>query len=102
MYELVVSEFQKSRITKATLARRLGKRPEIISRLLGAPGNWTLNTVSDLLFAISGGEPEYGVRHPLREPPRNYIEPEWATALSLEARRTPTTTTTTAEMRPDV
>lgn len=39
-------------VTKATLAKRLGKRPEQITRWLGAPGNLTIDTVSDLLLAM--------------------------------------------------
>ena len=39
------------------MARRIHKRPEQITRLLGAPGNWTLDTVSDLLLGM-GFEPE--------------------------------------------
>ena len=77
LYDLVISEFQKSGISKATLARRLGKRPEVVTRLLGAPGNWSEDTVSDLLFAISGAEPNYGVQYPLSGPPRNLRQPDW-------------------------
>jgi hypothetical protein len=29
------------------------------------------------LFAISGAEPVYGVQYPLKEPSRNYRQPEW-------------------------
>ena len=82
IYEAILREFLKSGITQASLARRMGKRPEQVNRMLGAPGNWTLDTVSDLLFAISGAEPVYGVRYPLWEPPRNFRQPEW---LSQEA-----------------
>jgi hypothetical protein len=77
VYEFVLGEFQKSGLTKAELARRLGKRPEVVSRLLGAPGNWTLDTVSDLLFAISGAEPAYRAQHPLDQPRQNMQQPEW-------------------------
>jgi hypothetical protein len=97
IYELVLQEFLRSGITKAALARRLGKRPEIVSRLLGAPGNWTLDTVSDLLFAIAGGEPEYSVAHPLDGPPRNYGAPEWVTEATPS--RIITTATTTSATR---
>jgi hypothetical protein len=55
----------------------MGKRAEQVNRLLGAPGNWTLDTVSDLLFSISGAEVVYGVQYPLKEPPRNFRQPEW-------------------------
>ena len=76
-YHTVICEFQDSGLSQATVARRLGKRPEIISRLLGAPGNWTLDTVSDLLFAISGAESKYGLSYPLEKPVRNDTQPEW-------------------------
>lgn len=77
VYELVIREFLRERLTQAELARRLGKGPDQISRMLGAPGNWTLDTVSDLLFAISGAEPEYGIGYPLDGAPRNDVVPEW-------------------------
>jgi hypothetical protein len=50
------SEEQKKGLTKAILARRIGKTPDVVSRLLGAPGNWTLDTVSDLLIGIGAEE----------------------------------------------
>jgi hypothetical protein len=65
VYSLVIAEFQKSGLTQADLARRLGKGTDIVCRWLGSPGNWTLDTQSDLLFAISGAEAEYGIRYPL-------------------------------------
>ncbi len=61
LYELVLSEFlarEAEGLTKAEVARRIGRRPEQVTRWLGAPGNWTLETVSDLLLAISAAEPE--------------------------------------------
>jgi hypothetical protein len=76
-YDLVLTEFKNSELTKADLARRLGKRPEVVSRLLGAPGNWGLDTVSDLLFAISGAAVVYNTAYPLDMPARNDTQPEW-------------------------
>src|ERR1700733_9189676 len=76
-HAVVLKEFQESGLTQADLARRLGKRPEVISRLLGAPGNWGLDTMSDLLFAIRGGEAAWGVDYPLNENDRNYRRPDW-------------------------
>jgi hypothetical protein len=77
VYELVVREFLESGLSQVDLAARMGQKPARICRLLGAPGNWTLDTVSDLLFAISGAMPAYSLRYPLDEPPRNFSQPEW-------------------------
>ena len=35
--------------------------------MMGAPGNWRLDTVSDLLFAISGAEAAFTTRYPMAE-----------------------------------
>ena len=77
VYELVLKEFQRSDLSQADLARRLGKKPEIVCRWLGAPGNWTLDTVSDLLFAISGAEVEYSLAYPCDMPRKNHSAPHW-------------------------
>lgn len=59
-YNLVVKEFKKSGISQATLARRWGKTPDIVSRLLARPGNWELNTFAEALFAINGAILSFG------------------------------------------
>jgi hypothetical protein len=59
LFDLVVSEYTKQArvgFTKRDLARRVNRRPEQITRWLGTPSNWTLETVSDLLLAISEAE----------------------------------------------
>ena len=66
-YDLVIKEFKKSGITQADLARRLGKSPEVISRLLARPTNWEADTFSDLLFAISGAIASYRAEYPLSQ-----------------------------------
>jgi hypothetical protein len=38
--------------SRAELGRRIGRKPEQVTRWLGSPGNWTLETVSDLLTAM--------------------------------------------------
>ena len=62
LYDLVMEEFLKqdseSGLTRAEVARRIGRRPEQITRWFGAPGNWTLETVSDLLLAVAKSEPD--------------------------------------------
>jgi hypothetical protein len=64
-------ELSRSGITRAELARRLGKGADRVSRMLGGPANWTIITLADLLFAIGGGVPAYGVDYPLDRPRRN-------------------------------
>ena len=63
-FDLVIKEFKKSGISQATLGRRLGKAPEVISRLLARPRNWELDTFSELMFGISGVQPHYSVSLP--------------------------------------
>ncbi len=76
-FTLVQKEFQKSGISQADLAARMRKGTDRVCRLLGAPGNWTLDTVADLLFAISGAEVNYGLSYPFNKPKRNLRQPAW-------------------------
>jgi hypothetical protein len=76
-YDIVIKEFKKSGISKATLARRLGKGADRVSKMLAGPGNWTIDTLAELLFAISGGVPTFAVSYPLERPIRNFRRPEW-------------------------
>ena len=43
---------ERDGLTKAQLAQALGKDPAQITRWFAVPGNWTLDTVSDLLLAM--------------------------------------------------
>lgn len=65
LYSVVIGEFKRSGMSQADLARRLGKGTDVVCRWLRSPGNWTADTVSDLLFAISGAEAGYSIRYPL-------------------------------------
>jgi hypothetical protein len=64
IYDLVVREFLRwqkdSGLTKKDLARRIDRQAAQITRWLSYPGNWTLDTVSDLLLAMRA-EPEFSV-----------------------------------------
>lgn len=77
LYSMIIKEFKKSGLTQADLARRLGKSPEIVCRLLATPGNLQVDTLSDLLFAISGAESTYELSYPLDKLARNDTRPEW-------------------------
>jgi hypothetical protein len=50
--EKFLEESEKSGFSRAQMSRRLRKKPEQITRWLGAPGNWTLDTVTDLMLAM--------------------------------------------------
>lgn len=66
LYDLVVQKCIETGVSKATLAKRLGRDPAQISRLLGAPGNWTIDTFAELLFAINGSMLQASSYLPLR------------------------------------
>jgi len=88
LYDLVLSEFfkeEKLGLTKAAIARRIGRKPEQITRWLAAPGNWTVETVSDLLLAISRAEPHVTLSKLSSLPDRNHqYEDDW---VEIERRR---------------
>jgi len=91
VYEIVITEFENSGLTQAELAIRLGKGRDRVCRLLGAPGNWTLDTVSDLLFAISGAELDYSISKPFETAQRNQRTPEWLTEHQPDVAESPGT-----------
>jgi hypothetical protein len=64
-FNLVHSELKKNGISQATLARRTGKGTDVISRLLKRPTNMEQDTLSELIFAITGGGISYGVEYPM-------------------------------------
>ena len=70
-YDLVMRELKAADISRSELARRLGKGADRVSKMLGGPANWTIITLADLLFAIRGGVPKYGIEYPLDKPVRN-------------------------------
>jgi hypothetical protein len=75
VFDFIINKFlreQDNGLTKAKLARRIGRAPEIINRLLGAPSNITLDTVSDLLIGISAEELVPQSKSLLRREPVNY------------------------------
>jgi transcriptional regulator with XRE-family HTH domain len=80
LFNFILKRFvreQKNGLTKAALARRIGKSPEVINRLLGAPRNLTLDTLSDLLLGIGAEELTLEAESILNQSPRNYLHADW-------------------------
>lgn len=75
-YDYVLRKFHeaadKENLSKAQLARRLNLGPDRISKILGAPGNWTLDTISELLVGICREELVPNSASYLDRAPRNY------------------------------
>jgi hypothetical protein len=84
LFTLVHQEFEKSGVSQADLAARLAKGSDRICRILGAPGNWTVDTVSDFLFALSGAEIRYTIAYPLRKPTMNMTIRQDAAQVTIE------------------
>ena len=51
--ERLTDELVQAGVTKAELARRLGRTPGFVSQLLGGGRNLTLRTISDIAVALS-------------------------------------------------
>lgn len=75
LYDLAMTKFRERRdsegLTQADVARRMGKRPEVVNRIFSGPGNWRADTLSDLLLAIAGEEIDATSGSPLMKPPTN-------------------------------
>ena len=72
--EAFAEEAAAGRITKAALARKLGKGPEQITRWFSGPSNWTLDTIGTLLLALEA-ELETNVVFLRDRPAVNYAHP---------------------------
>lgn len=80
-YDYVLRRFheaeEKEGLTKAKLARRLGLEPARVTRLLGSPGNWTLDTISELLVGICREELQPRSEPYLERDKRNFGSENW-------------------------
>jgi hypothetical protein len=84
IYSLLLEEFVHRNLTQKTLANRIGKGPEQINRWLSSPGNWTIDTISDLLLGISGSELALSISNIADQLPSNSYGPVWINAGSIE------------------
>jgi hypothetical protein len=88
LFDVIQTEFEKSGISNATLGARMGKGSDRVSRILGQPMNLTIDTIAEVLFAISGGVIEYRVTHPFsgraqEEPPMQEVERDQPSAVTV-------------------
>ena len=72
--QLFAEEAENGNITKKELAELLGKDPAQISRWLGAPSNFELDTISDILLAM-GAEMDCRVARLNEHSKPNYAHP---------------------------
>lgn len=98
-FNVVSDEFRRSRLSKKELARRLKMDPGRLTKLLGAPGNWTLDTAAILLWAMSGARIVYTRDYPLAKPRRNDTKPPFAEHTSTFTTKSDTTTKATIAER---
>ncbi len=63
-YNLLVREFKRSGLTQAEFAKRAKKGTDLISRYLSRPRNLTLDTLGELLFALTGGALSFSISYP--------------------------------------
>lgn len=83
LFDLVTSAFIESGVTKATLAKRLGKDPAQLTRILHASGNWTIETCAELLFAINGSFLKFEEHWPLSMPEAENRTPTLARSFNV-------------------
>ena len=79
IHQFILREFiarQRDGLTQADIARALDRRPEQINRWLGSPGNWELDSISDLMLAISKSELDLKAEPLEGRATRNYRLPQ--------------------------
>ncbi|MCR5859752.1 hypothetical protein [Mesorhizobium sp. J428] len=83
-FDLVATACVEAGVSRASLARRLNKDPAQVTRMLGAPGNWTLDTIAEMLFAIDGGMLRMSSYKPLEQPTSNRRFPACLDGITIE------------------
>lgn len=91
IFALLLEKFateSKSGLTKAALARRIGRTPDVVNRWLASPSNLTIDTLSDLLIGIAAEELAPSTFSPLKQTPSNYNHfSDLASATQLDSSK---------------
>lgn len=77
LHHIVLLAFKESGMSQAEVAARLGADKAQVSRQLGAPGNWTIDTAAKLLFAINGHVWSLATEDPDSRNLANFTQPDW-------------------------
>ncbi|MBX9467051.1 MAG: hypothetical protein KL839_03985 [Rhizobium sp.] len=85
VFDMIATACVEAGVQRSQIARRLGKDPATVTRLLSAPGNYTIDTVAEMLFAINGNMFRPHRYAPMKEPRSNTRGP--ATENTLVAPR---------------
>ena len=62
LFDTVIHALEKAGMRRKDIAHMMEVPPSQITRLLTGPANWTIDTVSDLLFSV-GAELDFRVTH---------------------------------------
>lgn len=78
VYQTVLAAIERTAkekgLTQKDIAKAIGRSPAQVSQWLSGPSNWTLDTISDLLFAV-GATMDHKVVFDVDRPPRNVEAP---------------------------
>lgn len=86
LLSFIEKEIELTGVSRKEIAKKLGKDPSQISRLLSGSSNLTLDTVSDLLYALDAEAEPPQIRRFADKPQPNYVNPLIADIIGKERK----------------